>query len=193
MKCADGYYVISDPETLIEICIPCQVHGCVSCNADGTGCYKCADGYTLEDGRCMGDDTPITPVIPTSSSGNVPTQIQPTNSTESTNGGDSSGNSSSKSKSKKAGLIAGVVIAVVAVVAALIVVVILLLRKRRDRPMAIRTDDVSGEMQQETNADSFKASSPDFNSTDNPIFAANTSESQVIEDPFINDFEEGRM
>ena len=60
--------------------------------------------------------------------------------------------------------------------------------------MAIRNEDVSNESPQETTEENFKANSAqNFNSTDNPIFAANTSENQIIDDPFINDFEEGRM
>ena len=176
------------------------------------------------DGKCIGAETPVSPTssTTTSSSGNhSPTKVPPSSSSSSSssstsgevqpsitldvnetytagatdeNGGNSENNSNSKNKSKQAGLIAGVVVAVVAVIAAIVVVVILLIRRRNNNPVAIRTDDVSGEMAQESNNDSFRGNSNnDFNSTDNPIFAANTSENQVIEDPFINDFEEGRM
>lgn len=186
--CAEGFYIISDPVTLIEICIPCEVHGCVSCDTNGLGCNRCDTGYELINGACVGDETPITPTRPTSSGvgPNPPStsgQVQPTNETNTGgNRGNSGSNSSSKNKSKTTGLIVGVVIAV-------IVIVIMLLKRRNENRIQIRTDDVSGEMQQETNNDNFK-SPESFNSTDNPIFAANTSENQVIEDPFINDKEE---
>lgn len=208
---------------MIEICIPCEVHGCVACGADGLGCSKCDNGYELIDGKCVGDGTPESPTprptgpyVPTAAPTKIP---QPTavvhtsqppapetpgydaNETisataeDTSNSGDNSGsNASSKNKSKKTGLIVGVVVACVAVVAAIVVVVVLLIRRNSTRPAAIKTDDISGEMANETNGDSFKSSQQgDFNSMDNPIFAANTSENNVIEDPFINDFEEGRI
>lgn len=212
-KCAEGYYIISDPITLIEICIPCEAHGCISCGANGLGCSKCAEGFELINNSCIGAETPATPTIPPSSgvvpppsssgvvpppssSGVVPPANETLNPTSQSNpdGSGSDSNSSGKNKGKKTGLIVGVVVAAVVVIVAIVVLVILLIKRRsNNNPIAIR-DEVSGEMQQETGDDNYSKSNIDgFNSTDNPIFAANTSENQVVEDPFINDFEEGRM
>lgn len=89
-------------------------------------------------------------------------------------------------------MIAGIAVMCVLIIAAIIaIVIIVIIRRRSSAPIAIRTEDVSGEMQQET--DNFKGSSTNFNSTDNPIFAGVTSDNQILEDPFINDFEERGM
>lgn len=175
IKCAEGFYIISDPITLIEICIPCEVHGCISCNADGRGCSICEEGYELIDEKCIGDQTPATPTITNapSSSSSTPSTSNPSSSSSSTSipsassssssieteqtsnyssGEDdgNSGNSSKKSNKKKIGLIAGVAVLYVLIIASIIVlVIIVIIRRRSSAPIAIRTEDVYGEMQQE--------------------------------------------
>lgn len=165
IKCAEGFYIISDPVTLIEICIPCEFHGCISCNADGRGCSICEEGYELMDEKCIGDQTPATPTITNapSSSSSTPSTSNPSTSSSSSSieteqtsnyssGEDdgNSGNSSKKSNKKKIGLISGVAVLYVLIIASIIVlVIIVIIRRRSSAPIAIRTEDVYGEMQQE--------------------------------------------
>lgn len=59
-----------------EICILCEVHGCVACGKDGLGCFKCDNGFELVDGKCIGDETPVTPTT----SPSTPTIVPPSSS-----------------------------------------------------------------------------------------------------------------
>lgn len=207
LNCSEGFYVISDPVTLIEICIPCEVHGCISCGSDGKGCNKCEQGFELIEDKCIGDQSP-----PTS----TPTQTPPTDETSQTdvanetetvlpvltssyvnnetkpsdNG--SGSNSSSKDKAQKIGLLAGIVVAIAVIIVLVIVVIVLVMKRNSSKTAALKTEDMSGEMQHETeNNDIFK-NSYNLNSTDNPVFPVHPDENKVVEDPFINDFDEGK-
>lgn len=54
--CAEGFYIVSDPITLIEICLPCQLENCKACNGpEKNDCTDCVPGFEIKIDQTTGD------------------------------------------------------------------------------------------------------------------------------------------
>ncbi|KAK8846429.1 hypothetical protein M9Y10_020450 [Tritrichomonas musculus] len=48
-QCNEGYFIVTDEITTVEVCVPCQLENCKACNgAEKNDCTECNDGHTLQ-------------------------------------------------------------------------------------------------------------------------------------------------